>query len=596
MSLADSTLPRDRRSIVAARSASDLKRLRAILQAHSPGLARYLARVGVPLAELDDAMQETFVIVAAKLATVPVGSERAYLFATALRVASNARRGQRRRDRTRDTLLLLPPDSLESAGSDLVEELHARSLLEDALDELPTDSRVVFVLSELHEMPLAHIAARLGLPGGTVASKLRRARRKFDDWKDRAVAAAAFDDARPKAPPSLAPSVASESDRRPEVMSWWVSRGEVDALGALVGVYQRMHPNAGVVRAGAAIAKDHMRRRMSGSTPPDTFQINGGGDLSIWTRRGPARERLEPLDSLFDTEGWRRAFPSDVLDLVTHAGRLYAVPVDIHRTNALFYNRALFAEHGFAPPSTLEEMHALADMFRARGVVPFALGYRHPWTLTMLAFENVLVAVAGGDSYRSLFSGDLRRGEGHLRTALAHVARILDYANADAAKLTWDGAVERVRTGRAAMTIMGDWAKGYLMNAGASAERDFGQVAAPGTGGTFVFCTDAFGVPQSASQRASAIDLLKVFGSREGQDAFNPLKGSIPARIDADLSRYDPLARATAESFRTSARFPSLSGLTPGAFKRTLESSMALFAKSRDPEVVVTTIRAHLAR
>jgi glucose/mannose transport system substrate-binding protein len=228
-------------------------------------------------------------------------------------------------------------------------------------------------------------------------------------------------------------------------------------------------------------------------------------------------------------------------------------------------------------------MHGAAEVLKAHGFVPFAIGYRQPWTLTMLAFENVMVAVAGGAYYRDFFHGRCSPDDPELRLTLEHVSHILDYANQDAADLGWDGAVELLRSGRAAMTIMGDWAKGYLTTTGAPSE--FGQTPSPGT--------DTFGLPKRASQRAGAIELLKVFGSKEGQDAFNPLKGSIPARIDADLSRYDFFARATAYDFWTGPRFPGLASLAPSAFTSVLEGAMAGFARNRDASAVVTTIRAH---
>jgi glucose/mannose transport system substrate-binding protein len=381
-----------------------------------------------------------------------------------------------------------------------------------------------------------------------------------------------------------------------EILSWWVSPGEVDALSALLRIYTRSHPHGGVVNAavaGNAVAREQVRKRMTRGVPPDTFQVNGGIDLRSWARRGMLRERLEPIDCLFTAEGWQDAFPPDLLDLVRHDGRLYAVPVDIHRTNALFFSRPMFARHGISPPTTLQDLHDAADTLRGSGVVPFAIGYAQPWTLTMLAFENVLVAVAGGDYYKEFFAGRRRPDDPELYAALAHVSRILDYANPDGARLGWDGAVELLRTGRAAMTIMGDWAKGYLTNSGSSLGRDFGEIASPGAAGAFVFATDTFGLPKRASHRSGAIDLLKTFGSREGQDAFNPIKGSIPARSDVDLSRYDPIARATARDFWASARFPCVASIAPTAFTRALDLAMAEFARVRDPEVVVAAIRAN---
>jgi glucose/mannose transport system substrate-binding protein len=568
-------------------------RLGALFAQTRAPLARYLLRIGVAPAEVDDAAQEAFMVVASRLADLPPGSERGFLFATAQHVAQNARRGARRRERATCRLGDLPGDSM-GRSSDLTDRLGARSLVEEALGQLPVDARVVFVLSELEEMPLPRIATRLGVPEGTVASRLRRARAILGEWAARAAAAAAFEQARPEGIGGHGERRDDLSSRDPEILSWWVSRGETEALRALISVYRRSHPNASVVSAavsGTPIARRELRSRMTRGRPPDTFQVNGGTDLFSWVGSGAFRERMEPLDFLFSAEGWGGAFPPDVLELVTHAGRVYAVPVDIHRINTLFYNKGLLLESGLAPPTTLDELHEVAGDLSARGVVPFAFGHKDPWTLTMLAFENVMVAVAGGEYYREFFCGRRSPDDPELSATLAHVGRILDYANPDAASRGWDDAVELLCAGGAAMTIMGDWAKGYLSSSGTPF--DFGEVPSPGGAEAFVFATDTFGLPRRAGQRASAIDLLKVIGSKEGQDAFNPLKGSIPARTDADLSRYDPLARATARDFWSSRRYPSLASLAPTSFTQVLDTAMAKFARTRDARVVADAIRAH---
>jgi glucose/mannose transport system substrate-binding protein len=565
-------------------------RLRALVDRNRTALARYVTRLGVPQSELDDVMQEAFVVTAARLAGLEPGTERAFLFATALYVAQNTRRGLRRRQRTADSFIDLPSEPLPAAD-DLTDQLRARAMLEEALEQLPNETRLVFFLFELQDVPLARIARRLGLPEGTVASRLRRAREILSTWSTRATASAAFERSRARGT-SGRPARAAAGDA--EILSWWVSRGESEALRALLGVYNRSHPNASFVNAavpGMPIARQQLRSRMTRGKPPDTFQVHGGTDLFSWVGYGSVRERMEPLDFLFSSEGWAASFPPDVLELVTHSGRIYAVPVDIHRINTLFHNKDTLAEWGLVPPRTLDELHEVAGALRGRGVVPFTIGYKDPWTLTMLAFENVMVAVAGGEYYRDFFSGKCDPDDPELYATLAHVGRILDYANADAASLGWDEAVELLRNGCAAMTIMGDWAKGYLRSSRAPFE--FGEVPSPGTHGAFVFATDTFGLPKRASQRASAIDLLKVFGSKEGQDAFNPLKGSIPARTDADLSRYDPLARATARDFWTAPRYPGLASLASSTFRQALDSAMGAFARNRDARAVADAIRAH---
>ncbi|MFP3489999.1 carbohydrate ABC transporter substrate-binding protein, partial [Staphylococcus sp. SIMBA_130] len=87
---------------------------------------------------------------------------------------------------------------------------------------------------------------------------------------------------------------------------------------------------------------------------------------------------------------------------------------------------------------------------------------------------------------------------------------------------------------------------------------DFGWVATPGTEGVFMVITDTFGLPKGVANPEDVKKFLSVLGSVEGQDAFNPLKGSIPARVDADLSNYDEYGKETIEDFKSASLAPSL--------------------------------------
>ena len=135
---------------------------------------------------------------------------------------------------------------------------------------------------------------------------------------------------------------------------------------------------------------------------------------------------------------------------------------------------------------------------------------------------------------------------------------MLGYVNADHAALTWDSANDQLIQGKAAMTIMGDWAEGYFLGKGATPNKEFGWVAAPGTDGTFMWLSDSFGLPRGAPNRDNAVAWLKVCGSKEGQDAFNPKKGSIPARTDPDRSLYDEYLQSSIDAFASNRLAPSV--------------------------------------
>jgi glucose/mannose transport system substrate-binding protein len=65
-------------------------------------------------------------------------------------------------------------------------------------------------------------------------------------------------------------------------------------------------------------------------------------------------------------------------------------------------------------------------------------------------------------------------------------------------------------------------------------KEDFGWVSHPGTDGSFIIVADGFTLAKGAPHKEAALAWLKMVGSKEAQEAFNRLKGSIPARTDVD--------------------------------------------------------------
>ena len=133
------------------------------------------------------------------------------------------------------------------------------------------------------------------------------------------------------------------------------------------------------------------------------------------------------------------------------------------------------------------------------------------------------------------------------------------------------------------MTIMGDWAKGYMKRQAPAQQDDFGAIRTPGTGDSFVFTTDTFGLPKGARNRSGALKLLEVFASQPGQDEFNLLKGSIPARNDADRSKFDPISQGAIDDFRRAAEdsanlVPATSIMAPRDYMDPIDQLLADYA------------------
>lgn len=370
-----------------------------------------------------------------------------------------------------------------------------------------------------------------------------------------------------------------------EIFSWWTAGGELEGLQALFEYFQRTNQhirieNAVVEGGGGVNAQSELASRMSHADPPDSFQVHAGEELHAgWVASGA----VEPVTWLFDEQGWREVFPSGLLEILSHDGELWAVPVNIHRANVLWYNREVLTAAGVSPPETWQDVLDAAPVLQASGVHPIALGDALGWTLTQW-FETLLLAELGVDGYRGLWDGSTDwRGAGVTR-ALTTLRALLPLVDPEHAALTWDEAAQRVADGRAAMTIMGDWAAGYFTSQRLDLGLDIGWLPAPGTRGAFQMLSDTFSLPRSAPHRDNAIRWLTACGSASGQDAFNPLKGSIPARLDADRSLYGEYAQTALRDFAQDRIVPSLAhgAAAPAPWVHEIEAALAAFAAELD--------------
>ncbi len=73
-----------------------------------------------------------------------------------------------------------------------------------------------------------------------------------------------------------------------------------------------------------------------------------------------AGKQIEPLNDLYDAEGWLAVMPETLIPLISQDGNIYSVPVNIHRANVLWYNPGLLEANGVEVPTTMDEWFASA--------------------------------------------------------------------------------------------------------------------------------------------------------------------------------------------------------------------------------------------
>jgi glucose/mannose transport system substrate-binding protein len=289
---------------------------------------------------------------------------------------------------------------------------------------------------------------------------------------------------------------------------------------------------------------------------------------------------MEPLDGLFQTQGWAEVFPKGVLDIVSYQGKPYSVPVNIHRANVLWYNKAVFAANNLTPPTNFNEFFQVADALKAKGITPLALGDNGIWASVHL-METVLLGSLGPNDYNGLWTGTTDWKSAKVTTALDTFSRMLSYVNTDHSSLSWDQANDLVIKGTAAMTVMGDWIEADYK---AKKFQDFGWLPTPGSSGSYQALSDTFGLPKNAPNPEAVECWLKVVGSKEGQEAFNTLKGSICARKDCDPAKFDAYLQSAMKDWEKDQIVPSLAhgAAASQGWVEEINDAATLFITDRD--------------
>lgn len=385
-----------------------------------------------------------------------------------------------------------------------------------------------------------------------------------------------------------------------EIFSWWAGGGEAAGLEALIARFAELYPDVTIVNSAVAggsgvNARAVLATRIQADDPPGTFQVHAGS--AIINLYGA--EKMEPLNFLFEENGWMEQYPEDLLRLISDSeGNILSVPVNIHRSNVMWYIPANLAEWGVTVPTSWDEfLTETCPTLQEAGIVPLSLA--QTWTQVHL-WESVALAGLGIDGYNGLWDGTTAWDSPEVKQVFETYSQILDCTNEDRDALDWQPASLMVVEGQAAFNIMGDWAAGYFIELGlAAGEEGFGWSASPGTEGAFMMLSDSFGLPNGAPNRDAVLAWLTLLGSAEGQDIFNPLKGSLPANTTANISDttlYNAYFQSAYEDWTSNAIVGSLAHEAVGAgeFLNGFSELIAQFATERDAETA-TAIAAELA-
>jgi RNA polymerase sigma-70 factor, ECF subfamily len=153
-------------------------RVERLIGKHFRMVWRVAQRFGLQPADAEDVALRVMLIASNRIDDIAESGERGFLVSTTRFVACKVRKAlNRRREMLGEDLSELAVE--QGAADDIADQRRALAQLDHVLAELPEDLRTVFVLFEIEGFSQSEIGTTLGIPQGTVASRIRRAKKRF---------------------------------------------------------------------------------------------------------------------------------------------------------------------------------------------------------------------------------------------------------------------------------------------------------------------------------------------------------------------------------------------------------------------------------
>ena len=274
---------------------------------------------------------------------------------------------------------------------------------------------------------------------------------------------------------------------------------------------------------------------VAGNAPP-AVQLKGP-EIAEWNETGMTAN----LDELAVAEGWDAVVAPELLPVMKPAGSWVAAPMNIHRINWIWGNKAAMEAVGVAGlPKTWAEFNAACDKAVAGGKICLA-HLSADWS-DATVFEVVLYGM-DKDLYQKAFveaDPEAMRSDGMIKVFEQMRLMVSTYMDPAIAGRDYDTASNMMANGDALFFIMGDWEIGTLLSVGKKPGEDILCAQAPTDSGQPGFILNSDSVVFFQQQDPDYIEGQKLLASLilspEFQTGFNVVKGSIPARLDVDLS------------------------------------------------------------
>ena len=377
------------------------------------------------------------------------------------------------------------------------------------------------------------------------------------------------------------------------VYHWWTAGGEKEAIESVISGFQAAYPssqaksNAIPGGAGGAMVMKVKVLQQAGKSP-ESFQAHPGEEIQPYLDA----DMLLDLSAVWEYAGLEERVLPGIADLCqTEDGKYYIVPVGVHKTNTIFYNKHMFEEYGIELTDeeniTWDEFWAICDQLQAalpEGKYAVDLGDRKGWAAAQV-FESIMMGV-DPQIYENFINGKATQEE--VQSVLDVFAKLMTYVAPDHAAREWYETAGRMVAGDYAMQIMGTWMQPLLTSMGWVYGEDYGVFNMPGTEGYYGLCVDAFVVPNDSANVEGGVRWAYMVADPDVQIAFSTVKESVSPYADTPDSTYNELTMRFKEELLAegTVTYPSFTHGTalPWAASTDLQTRITDFSTSTDPD------------
>ena len=339
-------------------------------------------------------------------------------------------------------------------------------------------------------------------------------------------------------------SLVSAKENKPEVelTHWWNTPGEISALGTIEQAIKRRGGKFTDIKIKNwdTLRSSTIKRFKMGYPPAVTQWLSGDSLIE-----------LSHLDAIVHPpEYWRGEQNSailfeEVFKANAYEGKLINIPLGIHIQNNALYNTEIYKRLNLPIPESWDEFLDQAVKIKKAGYIPIALS-KETWQLHMV-FNTILLEKLKRKHHQDFYDHKkpVKRWEKQLTETFDVLLKLKALAGPDQTKRSWAQSAAMIGEGKAAMHVLGDFAKGELTAMGLIAGKDFLCSLAPGANGSMIYAIDSFVMLNVEEDylKAGQNLLFDVALDPTVQAAYNSKKGGIPVRRGIDQSQLDVCAK-----------------------------------------------------